>query len=680
MLRDIVLLVTTAATLLPGCGGRSSSEPLDPPPARTPIARGHVWATLQERDLVPEGTTWDPVTRSLLLGSLNKNKIVAVAEDGTVTDRVATGLGSVVGIHVDRERGILWVASTPRFDDPSDTTTAALIGFDAATGAFLRRVDAPEGPGFLNDLTTGRDGTVYVTDSRAGKVLVLMPEADTLGELAALGTLRSPNGITISDDGRHLFVADRDRILVLALAEGRMWPLEAPDTVDLSGIDGLAWADGTLVAHHPLEDWRIARYMLDAGLRRVTAVELIERSTPDARTSTTGEVVGDTYYYIGNSQLDRMNTGTIDAATMQPVRLYRATLGPEPEMLLAVALSAADSVAFFDGLTLRRSATVAVGSEPHEVLGSRDGRTLWVADTGSGTITVLEVSATPRVRDTWRLPDDLSVHDLAMGRETTLWAVSGQPALLLALDASTGRVLHRHPLRRPGSWMVDASDPSGRLTIANLEGGAVTLFDPATEEETILEGREGEIDAAATPDASHIWSVNAETGDVTVFDPESGSAVRRRRSGGGPTRVIFTPGGGAGLVVHAADATVVAYDVATTDTIGVANVGPGPKVVALRPDGRLAYVTHPAGRLSVIDVPSMTVLHTLPLAGGPDGVAVVQPGPASTRLQMSTRPRSMYGTATRRRSTSTPMSAGAPATLTSRRSTPPSSTCSDESA
>jgi YVTN family beta-propeller protein len=52
----------------------------------------------------------------------------------------------------------------------------------------------------------------------------------------------------------------------------------------------------------------------------------------------------------------------------------------------------------------------------------------------------------------------------------------------------------------------------------------------------------------------------------------------------------------------------------------------GPKVIAVSPDGRRAYVTHPErGALTMIDVPSMTVLRSVPVAGTPDGVAVLEP-------------------------------------------------------
>ena len=294
--------------------------------ASAPVSTASVWATVEETDLVPEGTAWDPATRSVLLGSLNKHKIVAIAADGAVTDRVAAGahgLRSVVGIHVDTPRSMLWAASNARFDTPADSTPSALFAFEARTGRFLKRVALPGGGAhFLNDVTTDAAGTVYVTDSRAGAVWFASPADTVLRELTAIGPLIAVNGITTTADGRVLFVADIDHIRGHELASGRTWRVDAGGFA-VSGIDGLAFVDGALVAHHPLQFWRVARYRLDPTWHRIVARSLIEANTPDGRTSTTGEVAGADYVFIGNSQIDRMNQRTLDAATMQPVRIYR---------------------------------------------------------------------------------------------------------------------------------------------------------------------------------------------------------------------------------------------------------------------------------------------------------------------------------------------------------------------
>jgi len=252
--------------------------------AGRPVSTASVWATIAEPDLVAEGTAYDPATRSVLIGSLNKYKIVAIGPDGTVSDRVAPatgGIRSIAGIHVDSVRGILWAASNARFDTPADSTPSALYAFDARTGAFRHRVAVPAGGAhFLNDITTSPDGTVFVTDSRAGRLWTAHPAERTLRDVGAIGPLLAPNGITISTDGRVLFLSDADHIRGHELATGRTWRLAQPDSIGTSGIDGLAFHGDALIAHHPLSFWRIARYQLDPTLRSITGRTLIEANTP----------------------------------------------------------------------------------------------------------------------------------------------------------------------------------------------------------------------------------------------------------------------------------------------------------------------------------------------------------------------------------------------------------------
>lgn len=595
--------------------------------ADRPVARGRVWAVLEERDLVLEGTAYDPATRSVLVGSLNKYKIVAIDPAGRATDRIPAGhhgLRSVVGIHVDSARGILWVTSNPRFDDPNDTTSAVLYAFTAAEGRFRARYVAGNGRDhFLNDLTTAPDGTVYVTDSRAGLIWALRPGREALERFTPDGLL-FPNGITTASDGRELFVSAGDHIRVYPSGGGESWKLAVPDSINLSGIDGLAFAGNALIAHHPLAFWRIARYPLDPSRRRITGRQVLEHMTPDSRTSTTGEVVGDEYVYIGNGQLDRMNARTIDSAGMEPIRMYRAPLVPPAAGLVLVALSGRDNVALFDAITLELIGTVPVGRNPHEIAVAPDAARAYVADAGASTITVLAL-ADRRVVATWPLPDSIRVHDITVSADgRTVWAASGDPALVVELDAAAGQFRRRWTLERPGSWMLEPRGPNGTLVVANLEGGAVTLLSPADGSQRVLAGHVGEIDAVATPDGRHIWSVNYQNDSLTVFDMATGHG-RRRRSGRQTARVILTPDGRTALTVSSGDSLVVAWDVATGERRADVVVAGGPKVIAMSRDGRRAYITHPQrGLVTLLDVPAMKVLTTALAPGTPDGIAVAE--------------------------------------------------------
>jgi YVTN family beta-propeller protein len=174
--------------------------------------------------------------------------------------------------------------------------------------------------------------------------------------------------------------------------------------------------------------------------------------------------------------------------------------------------------------------------------------------------------------------------------------------------------------------MIALGARPGTLVVSNLEGASNTIVDLTTGRETILEGREGEIDAVPTPDGRELWTVNFRTDTLTVFDAATGRVVHKARSGREAERVVITADGRRALVTHMGDSTVAAYDVRTKQRVGLVTVAAGPKVIALSPDGRRAYVTHPErGLLTLIDVPSMSVLRAVTVAGGPDGVAVMEP-------------------------------------------------------
>lgn len=295
----------------------------------------------------------------------------------------------------------------------------------------------------------------------------------------------------------------------------------------------------------------------------------------------------------------------------------------DAQAIVAVALSDVDSVAIFDAHSLARLATLPVGKNPHEIVASPNRNALYVANAGGGSISVLELWPRPRVRTTWRLPDSISVHDLALSGGL-IWGASGAPAVLLGLDAATGSLRHRHLLKRAGSWMIEPGGPNGTLVVANLEGGAVSLVQPRSGGQTIYEAKVGEIDASATRDLSQIWSVNSQTGELTIFD-RSGIVVQRLHVGAGPVRVVFTPDGKTALIPLARDSIVVVFDVSRQERVGSVAVGPDPKVIAISGDSRRAYVTHPRGSLTVLDVPSRKVLRSIALTGTPDGVALVEP-------------------------------------------------------
>jgi DNA-binding beta-propeller fold protein YncE len=163
----------------------------------------------------------------------------------------------------------------------------------------------------FNDLTVLPNGDVYITDSQAGAVYLVPADGSRLVEVIPPSTYTFPNGITRSDDGRRLFVAHGSGIDRIEIATRKRSRLAAPDSLNLSAIDGLAYYRNALIAHQPSWFQRVVRLDLDAGQGRVVSWQTLERHHPRFAQPTTGEVAGDMYYYIANAQLRRFRDGAI---------------------------------------------------------------------------------------------------------------------------------------------------------------------------------------------------------------------------------------------------------------------------------------------------------------------------------------------------------------------------------
>jgi hypothetical protein len=300
-----------------------------------PVSNAKTAFTIPEADLIPEGIAWDPGSRTLFVGSLAKNKIVAISADGggRVRDFVPSGrdgLRMVLGMKVDPARKSLWVCSAEA-DAPGGNTTRAsmLFRFDVATGKMLQKLEsAPGGRHLFNDIAIAKDGGLYLTDSEEGAVYRLRAGADKLEVFQPGGELFYPNGITLSDDGRLLYVAHVLGIAAWELSSRRRFDLPSPDDVTPVGIDGLSFYRGALVAvQNGFEPNRIAYFPLAPSLDRVTGLRVLERGHPAFEIPTTGTVAGNVYYFIANSQLRALTAeGVGDLEKRKPVVILRLDL------------------------------------------------------------------------------------------------------------------------------------------------------------------------------------------------------------------------------------------------------------------------------------------------------------------------------------------------------------------
>ncbi len=121
--------------------------------------------------------------------------IAKVALDGTILNADwITGLNAPKGLGV--YKNLLYV-----------TDLTEIVVIDIAKSMIIKKITIDSAK-FLNDLTVDAEGTVYVSDSRTGKVHSIKNDVIT----TYIEKLQGPNGLLITNEG--LYVLDRGSLLL----------------------------------------------------------------------------------------------------------------------------------------------------------------------------------------------------------------------------------------------------------------------------------------------------------------------------------------------------------------------------------------------------------------------------------------------------------------------------------
>ncbi|MFA8342605.1 MAG: SMP-30/gluconolactonase/LRE family protein [Rhodothermaceae bacterium] len=268
---------------------------------------------IKDKKLIPEGVAYDEVTRKLYISSIYKRKIVCIDKNGKVTDfktSVEDGLLGVVGMEVDPVRRHLWVCSgyysnnkIYEIENTSDRETR-IYKYNIDNGKLLGKFAFANGErGFFNDVTISKTGDAYFTDTHRTNVYKIPFGSSEIKLFFSDKNMFFTNGITISDNGKNLFVASHTGIRVVDTKTGKGKLIKHSDEITLTGIDGLAFYKNTLIAHQGFALGGIMQYKLNETHDKVISRKKLDMFNPLFNIPTTGEIVGDKYFYIANAQV-----------------------------------------------------------------------------------------------------------------------------------------------------------------------------------------------------------------------------------------------------------------------------------------------------------------------------------------------------------------------------------------
>lgn len=251
------------------------------------------------------------------------------------------------------------------------------------------------------------------------------------------------------------------------------------------------------------------------------------------------------------------------------------------------------TVSVIDTVTNTLTATIGVGVSPQSVAVSPDGSHAYVASgawlpypPSHGTVSVID-TATNTVADTIDVDNPLQglmLQGVAVSPDGRhLYVANGDSVAVI--DSTTNTIVGTVIVERGRAGSVVASPDGGRVYVTN--GSSILVIDTATD--TVIDniGPGADAGIALSPDGRHLYA--AADDSLLVIDTVS-AAVTARVYVGRATGVAVSPDGG---IVYVAADTLAMIDTRTNKIVGATGVLGIPEGylggLAISPDGGFAY-------------------------------------------------------------------------------------------
>ncbi|MGH7526764.1 MAG: beta-propeller fold lactonase family protein, partial [Gemmatimonadales bacterium] len=251
-------------------------------------------------------------------------------------------------------------------------------------------------------------------------------------------------------------------------------------------------------------------------------------------------------------------------------------------------------------------ATIPVGTRPRGVRVSRDGKTVYVALSGS-----------PKCPPT--MPDE----------ECQKLKADKSKDGIAEVDVRSRKVTRVLP---GGSdpETFDISQDGATLFVSNEDANTASIVDIASGKirSTVAVGKEPE-GVRLHPDGNTVWVTGETDHNLTLIDTKSGKVVGEVKVGKRPRDLAFSPDGSRAYVTSEIDGTVWVIDVATRKSTKVLQLPEGakPMGVVVSADGGTVYVSNGrGGTVSAIDAGADSVTGSVEVGERPWGIALTPDG------------------------------------------------------
>ncbi|SHN23212.1 YncE family protein [Mucilaginibacter sp. OK098] len=311
-----------------------------------------------------------------------------------------------------------------------------------------------------------------------------------------------------------------------------------------------------------------------------------------------------------------------------------------PRALLA--LSKGDHIlAIIDPVSLKVIARVPVGSDPHEVIASADGKTAYVSIYGGGSLHELNVIDLVVQKPLFNIDTRplMGPHGLTFAAGKVWFSAEGAKAVG-RYDPATNKLDWSMGTGQDRTHMIYVTNDAKKIYTTNVSSGTVSIlvdsllkpapnpgggFTPPPHQDwvqTVIPVGKGSEGFDVSPDGKELWTAGADDGTITIIDIASKKVTATLDAKVfGANRLKFTPDGKLALITSLRTGDLFVYDAVSHKEVKRLNTGRGAAGILVDDDGSRAFIGCTADNyVAVVDLKTLTVTGHIEIRGA-DGLA-----------------------------------------------------------
>ena len=308
---------------------------------------------------------------------------------------------------------------------------------------------------------------------------------------------------------------------------------------------------------------------------------------------------------------------------------------PVPKKAL-LALSKSDhTLSVIDPATFKVISRIPVGSDPHEVIASSDGKTAFVTIYGGGSLHELDVIDLVHLKSlvTFDTRPLFGPHGLTFVGGKAWFTAEGSKSIG-RYDPETGKLDWAMGTGQDRTHMIFVTPDEKNIYTTNVSSGTVsiltdTLLSPFPGSRThedwvqhIIPTARGSEGFDVSPDGKELWTASGMDGSITVIDlVHKDLSARINAQVNGANRLKFTPDGKMVLISSLQNGELTCYDARLRKEVKRLKLGHGAAGILMDPDGSRAFVAcTPDNEIFIVNLKTLEQTGHFEL-GGPDGLA-----------------------------------------------------------